>query len=173
MALRKAKSSSPDKVEQNMTPMIDIVFQLLTFFLMSFKIATAEGDFNIKMPLGQSSGLPQDDLPPIKLRLTADAAGNLNGLTYNGQRLVARTDAKGQPDFGYGDLHARILSYVGNDRGPNGPGSKAEVELDCDYGLRYEYVVRAITAVSGYRDSNGNVIKLMEKVKFAQPRKAG
>ena len=43
--------SGPAKVEQNMTPMIDIVFQLLTFFIMTLKIATQEGDFNIKMPL--------------------------------------------------------------------------------------------------------------------------
>ena len=38
------------KVPIDMTPMIDIVFQLLTFFVMTLKIATSEGDFNIKMP---------------------------------------------------------------------------------------------------------------------------
>ncbi len=34
-----------------MTPMIDIVFLLLVFFLFSFKIVVQEGDFNIRMPV--------------------------------------------------------------------------------------------------------------------------
>ncbi len=39
-----------DKVEMQMTPMIDIVFQLNIFFLFTFKIVLPEGDFNIRMP---------------------------------------------------------------------------------------------------------------------------
>ena len=34
----------------SMTPMIDIVFQLLVFFVMTYKVTVMEGDFNIKMP---------------------------------------------------------------------------------------------------------------------------
>ena len=48
----------------------------------------------------------------------------------------------------------------------------AEVELDCDYDLRYEHVISAITAVSGFVDDGGNVVKLVEKIKFAPPRTA-
>ena len=43
------------KVELQMTPMIDIVFQLLIFFIITFKIVAPEGDFNIKMPLAAPS----------------------------------------------------------------------------------------------------------------------
>ncbi|OYV83264.1 MAG: hypothetical protein B7Z73_16265, partial [Planctomycetia bacterium 21-64-5] len=73
MKIRKSAASGSDKVEMQMTPMIDVVFQLLTFFVMSFKIVSQEGDFNIKMPLAAAgpSQEPQD-LPPIKLRLTAN-----------------------------------------------------------------------------------------------------
>jgi biopolymer transport protein ExbD len=46
----KMRKNTEAKVEQNMTAMIDVVFQLLTFFVMSFKVAAMEGDFNIKMP---------------------------------------------------------------------------------------------------------------------------
>src|SRR5487761_1493147 len=38
MKIRKSAASGNDKVEMQMTPMIDIVFQLLAFFVMSFKI---------------------------------------------------------------------------------------------------------------------------------------
>ena len=50
--------------------------------------------------------------------------------------------------------------------GDDGP----EIEIDTDYNLRYEYVIRAITAVSGYKDGN-EVVKLIEKIKFAKPRR--
>ena len=39
------------KNQLNMTSMIDIVFLLLVFFVMTFKIVELEGDFSIRMPL--------------------------------------------------------------------------------------------------------------------------
>jgi hypothetical protein len=50
--------------------------------------------------------------------------------------------------------------------GEDGP----EIEIDTDYNLRYEYVIRSITAVSGYKDGN-EIVKLIEKIKFAKPRR--
>ena len=38
-----------------MTSMIDIVFLLLVFFVMTFKIVELEGDFSVRMPLAGSS----------------------------------------------------------------------------------------------------------------------
>jgi len=49
----------------------------------------------------------------------------------------------------------------------------AEVEFDCDYNLRYENVIAAVSAVSGYRTESGEVVKLVEKIKFAAPRPGG
>jgi biopolymer transport protein ExbD len=48
----KFKSRSNEKVEMQLTSMIDIIFLLLIFFVMTFKIAAQEGDFNIRMPIG-------------------------------------------------------------------------------------------------------------------------
>ncbi|NBP80347.1 hypothetical protein EBU58_06445, partial [bacterium] len=42
----RAESGLADKIDINMTPMIDIVFQLLAFFIMSLKIVQPEGDFD-------------------------------------------------------------------------------------------------------------------------------
>lgn len=39
-----------------MTPMIDVVFQLLIFFMLTLKIVTQEWNFDIHMPLGEASG---------------------------------------------------------------------------------------------------------------------
>ena len=41
--------SEPEEIKINMTAMIDIVFQLLVVFIMTFKVVAMEGDFNIKL----------------------------------------------------------------------------------------------------------------------------
>jgi biopolymer transport protein ExbD len=162
MKIRKSAAAGSDKVEMQMTPMIDIVFQLLTFFLMSFKIATQEGDFNIKMPMA-SAASPSSDvpLPPIKVRLQADSQGNLASIKLGDNPATTSFDV----------LHKQIMNIVGTDTGPNSLASQAEVELDCDYNLRYANAVSAITAISGYLDpATGTVVKLIEKLKFAPPK---
>lgn len=157
MKIRGKKSD--DKIELMMTPMIDIVFQLLVFFVMTFKIVSPEGDFNIKMPIAApSQGIPDDTFPPLTIRLVADANGNLETMAL-GQRPVG--------DFE--QLRREIRGLVGDDAGPGSAASEQEVELDCDYNLKFENVINTITAVSGYIEG-GRVIKLIEKIKFAPPR---
>ncbi|MFV2066961.1 MAG: ExbD/TolR family protein [Pirellulales bacterium] len=153
----------PEEIHLQMTPMIDIVFQLLVFFIMTFKIVLPEGDFNIKMPLAAPrEGIPDDfELPPLQLRMASDDGGELAALRLNDQPLA-----------GFGVLHLQIINLVGGDRGPGDVAASAEVELDCDYDLKYKYVIDAITAISGYVTPENHVVKLIEKIKFAPPRKA-
>ncbi|MHB8900441.1 MAG: ExbD/TolR family protein [Thermoguttaceae bacterium] len=142
-----------------MTPMIDCVFQLLIFFLLSFKIAAPEGDFNIKMPAQAAAGVPDSAaLPPIKIRITAAENGKIAGIKFADVSVNNLSD-----------LRTKVRQIVGDAPGP-GALESTEIEFDCDYNLRYEYVVQAMTAVSGYiRD--GQVIKLVEKIKFTPPKK--
>ncbi len=150
-----------EKVELQMTAMIDVVFQLLIFFILTFKITTPEGDFNIKMPLGKSSPQLAEEipLPPLIVRLEAGSDGRLASISLDNRKLK-----------GFDELHNVVLSRVG-DAGPSA-AAEIEVELDCDFELRYEFVVEAITAVSGKVEGN-NILPLVQKIKFANPRKAG
>jgi biopolymer transport protein ExbD len=168
MRVRNIQRGTSEDVELQMTPMIDIVFQLLVFFVMTFKIAMPEGDFNIKMPLAApSEGIPEpDQLPPIKVRMTARSNGTLGQIQFGNRPL-----GSGPKSFDL--LRQRIIDLVGKEPGPSTLES-TEVELDCDYNLRYEFVVEAITAVSGYVDKDtGGVVKVIEKIKFAPPRPPG
>ena len=149
-----------------MTAMIDVVFQLLTFFVMSFKVAANEGDFSIKMPLTAASKTAQMDeaeVPPLKLRMNANEKGELVRMKLNSTDL---------PAAGWEALRGRVLDLVGKSSPGSGAGG-AEVELDCDYNLKYNYVIDAITAVSGYPNGSGGFVKLVEKVKFSAPRGGG
>ena len=165
MKVRNVASNKDDKIEIQMTPMIDIVFQLLVFFIMTFKIVAQEGDFNIKMPLSEpSEGLPDEDkLPPMKVRLRATDSGQLAQISLN--------DTSFGVDFS--KLHAYIIGLIGDQRGPGSAQDTAEIELDCDYGLHYENVIKTVTAVSGYINDEGDIVKLVEKIKFAPPRPPG
>ncbi len=159
MKIRHTTSSGQARVEIPMTPMIDIVFQLLVFFIMTFKIGALEGDFNIKMPLAAQAGQPDPtQIPPMKLYLTADTQGRLQyPFVLNEQAFNS-----------FDELAVYVADLIGDERGPGSVQESAEVELHCDYNLRYEYVVEAIDSVSGRIDpATGSVIKLVEKIKFA------
>lgn len=148
-----------EKVPLDMTPMIDVVFQLLIFFVMTLRIVEAEGDFQIRMPHARAlPGIPQIPLPPIKLRLEGDSNGDLVGIQLNHSQLV---------DFAA--LHAKVQELVEavGDATQSGP---IELEIDSDPDLRYAYVVAAITAVSGSRDDLGVVVPMIERINFAPPR---
>ncbi len=144
----------------NMTSMIDIVFLLLVFFVMTFKIVELEGDFSVRMPLAGSDSVTMDptDLP-LKLRLRADENGKLTSMSLN--EIDLGTD--------FNQLRVNVVELIEGTapvEGEDGP----EIEIDTDYNLRYEYVISSITAVSGFKDGN-EVVKLIEKIKFAKPRR--
>src|SRR5438132_3138842 len=149
MPIAIKKRGLPDKIPIDMTPMIDIVFQLLSFFCMTLRVSAAEGDFNIRMPLAaMSAGLPDpNQLPPMKVRMRADAGGNLVELTLNDRAFTGVDRFKA--------LHQYIAALVGE----GNLAASAEVEIDCDFNLKYEYVIEAITAVSGTLGPDGQIIK--------------
>ncbi len=168
MKFRHIGKSAEAKIELQMTPMIDVVFQLLVFFLFTFRIATQEGDFNIQMPLATAAAVQTLDTSPpftLQVRLRADAGGTLlgtGGIVVNDERAFDNFD----------QLHAYVIGVIGGHE----PSAKAdaEVELDCDYNLHYEYIIDAITAVSGYVDrATGQIERLVEKIKFTPPQPPG
>ena len=157
----KRTSDLPDRISIDMTPMIDVVFQLISFFMFSLKVVAPEGDFDIRMPISAAAAAIPDDqqVPPVRVKLSAGPDGGLASISMNGTPVV---------DFD--DLRRRIIGIVGADSGPNSLAEKTEVELDCDYGLTYVNVVKAITAVSG-RVEDGRVVELIRKIKFTPPKK--
>jgi biopolymer transport protein ExbD len=161
MKIRHTGGGAPDKVELNMTPMIDVVFQLLAFFMFTLRISAVEGNFDIKMPADARAAVDMPDaMPAIKVRLAARPDGSLGQLLYNGKPLR---------DFAA--LRSQIVAFVGNDQAIK---ESAEVEIDADYHLHYKYVMDTITHVSGYITDDGQTrVNLIEKIKFTPPNPAG
>jgi len=159
------QTTDVEKIEPQMAPMIDVVFQLLIFFMLTLKVVEAEGDFNINMPIGAPSQASSDlTLPDIKVKLRANADGSLSQLSL-GQRNLGR-------DAGvFRRLNNEILKMIGH---PGNPLTKdMEVEIDADYDLQYQYVIQAVSACTGRLGKNGAIIRYVEKIKFAPPKTKG
>ena len=159
MAVRIKKGGLSDKIPIDMTPMIDIVFQLLIFFCLTLKIATAEGDFNIKMPLAREDQptIDPDAAQRFVLEMRADESGRLTELRMAGQSFTGGDEER----------WTQLRQFVAGQIGGGSLDEAPEVTIDCDRHLKYDYVIRAITAISGDVGEGGRIIRLIEKINFA------
>jgi biopolymer transport protein ExbD len=145
-------TTGESKVEIQMTPMLDMIFQLLVFFILTFKPVIDEGQFGVNVSslsmsgaaalptvvpgMGDESGVDASDIqfvPPLRVRLVADPTRNLatNGIILGDRPLQSldyllfelRTLVRGSPD-------------------------DFEVVIEADAKLRYEHVMQAVNAIS-------------------------
>jgi len=156
----KMSVSEPEEIKINMTAMIDIVFQLLVFFIMTFKVVAMEGDFNIKMPLASESADSLDEELPdlITVRLEAGENGNISSIIVDDSETLR--EATMFPDLT--NIVEERLAAEGNPV----QNYEREVEFDIDYNLKYSYAVKATSAVSRRALPDGKVKPLLKKVKF-------
>lgn len=152
MKFRKFRSTTGDaKVEIQMTPMLDMIFQLLIFFILTFKPIVDEGQFGVNMSSlpGGTSALPPmvpgmgDDtgemtkdiqfIPPLRIRLIGGPDGHL---APGGVKLGDR------PLQSMEYLLFELRSMV------RGSPDDFEVVIEADSKLHYQYVVQAVNAIS-------------------------
>lgn len=165
----KLETTEPEEIRLEMTSMIDIVFQLLVFFIMTFKVVVMEGDFSIKMPLGTSDAQAsmEEDLPEvIHVRLVAGENGGIAGIFVEDEELPKENV--------FGELTNRIDARLGAS-GDAENETETELEFDIDRDLHYSFTVQAIEAVSGKVDKvdGKKVTKLIEKIKFKDNSEIG
>lgn len=83
---RKAESASAESVSPDMTPLIDVCFLLITFFVMLMTIAKDEAAQRIKLPLAPSAEVLEDDKIPDSLNMNVayvDPSDPYNGNSNN------------------------------------------------------------------------------------------
>ncbi len=89
-----AKLSQDVKAEPNLTPILDMVFQLITFFLLVINFKSAEMDLSLKLPVVGSARPVETHGQRGLLVLNIDDAGNLKV---------------------YGEVKRDIESYIGGE----------------------------------------------------------
>ena len=87
-----AKKPNNEDVSLDMTPMIDVVFQLIIFFVVTLKMSD-DKDTTIKLEDGKA-GIPltQDELPPSQLTIDVARSGrvSLSNITLSDQMLAQK-----------------------------------------------------------------------------------
>lgn len=147
------------KIEMQMSAMIDIVFQLLIFFMLTLKIIPEEGEFEINMPVGQSNAQAETPNIDFTVRLFADANGNLRDIKVGDKSM-------GGDESAFLRLNNEVKSYAKSGGKFN---DDLEVTLDVDYELNYSNIIKAVANCTGYREGD-RTVKFLEKIKFAAPR---
>lgn len=93
----------------NMTPMIDVVFQLIIFFLVSSHLAKQEVQLKLPLPTARTGqDLVEQNVPRVTVNVMADGALLLAGRRVSAQELTLRLRERLQ-DVGPG-LQVRIRS---------------------------------------------------------------
>ena len=164
MKIAGALAKENQDIKLNMTAMIDVVFQLLVFFILTFKIVALEGDFNVRMPLASSDPPPEqlENLTTlITVKLNAGDSGNISGIEVDNGFETASLNGV--------EMFEELSDFVERTLADNSDPSAeqdVEVEFDIDYNLKYQYTVKAIGNVSGKVLPDGSIKTLVEKIKF-------
>jgi biopolymer transport protein ExbD len=144
---RVKKKPGQDEVQLNLAAMLDMAFQLLTFFILTFKPGPVEGRVDLRMPPPQAIG-PVDQLrpPPGPKVENKNLTPNLNTLTIT---AFAKPDgslaslAVGEAMLGV-DKKLRALSdkLSAIFADPGNPFEQVIVQVSGD--LRYDEVMRVV-----------------------------
>ncbi|HEY4258555.1 MAG TPA: biopolymer transporter ExbD [Schlesneria sp.] len=162
--MKFSQGIAPQKFVIPLAPMINVIFLLLVFSMLSMKIVSPEANFDINLPVtAPSHALSHANGHDIKVGLESDRDGNLTQLTLGGTNL-------GNDEAAFDRLNKEILLLIGR---PGHPQTKdIEVEIDADYECQYQYVVKAISRCTGKFDPQTHqVARYVEKIKFAPPHR--
>ena len=136
MRIRHSGAGKEEQPQQlQMSSMIDVVFLLLIFFVMTFQITAAEGDVEINTATSADSAVDRE--PPRKqvfhVRLLADSTGGLAGIQFDGRRLSTIEQLR--------DVVREIAEAHSDDQ--------LAVQLRSDKQLLYQNTMDAVTAIRG------------------------
>ena len=121
---RIREEAQDDEPEIQMTPMIDIVFQLLIFFMLACRFRTEEGQMHAFLPKNRgmgTAGTPAITLQEVRVKLLWVERGSFRESTHptNGRTLLKVKDIK--------------FPFVTNRFG----------EINPDYQKLYQYICKA------------------------------
>jgi biopolymer transport protein ExbD len=159
------RRSLQDGVELNLAAMLDMAFQLLAFFILTFKPSPVEGEVQLRLPppqpvtrSGQGAGSDSAvfTLPPdvelLVVRVTATADGKIGALVL-GERQVK----------GLGDL-ASILNSLLSDR----VAGFDQIEIQASPGLLYEELMRVMDVCAQQRLADGSRLSKISLVEMPE-----
>ncbi|MFV1994708.1 MAG: ExbD/TolR family protein [Verrucomicrobiales bacterium] len=83
-------TSVPPKAEMHMAPMIDVVFLLLIFFIVTWNYARFETELDVSVPVAEEGGDPQRTVGEIVVNVRKDGEIVLNATVITEDELLQK-----------------------------------------------------------------------------------
>lgn len=136
-----ATLSSEIKAEPNMTPLLDVVFQLITFFMLVFRISGDNYDQRVHLPVaGSARPLEGDPTGTDRIVLNIDGNGRL---LWSGQVLDAESamrEIRTQAQL------VRLNSKIGGKELKEGDPLPTTIVVRADRSLPFSQIYRYISS---------------------------
>jgi biopolymer transport protein ExbD len=167
---RKRKARPQENVELNMAAMLDMAFQLLAFFILTFKPSDVESQIRMRMPPEKSvtqgaSANPNPNPPPdvedsfslpIAININATADGDIARV------VVASREIQRGGEFPIPDqVNAQLASML---KEP----SFDSIQIFADESLQYQYLMQIVDVCAKQTLSTGEP---MAKISIAKSKK--
>lgn len=135
MLIRRREEETP--LELNMTPMIDVIFQLLIFFMCSLHFKSLEGKLASYLPKDKGLRQAPVDLPPveIRIRLTYDEATRRTTCRVGDRTMKDRDETAATVRRWHEEFRARL-----------GPSAKVPARIQADRLVPFQEVVNVLDA---------------------------
>jgi biopolymer transport protein ExbD len=135
LQLRRRRRTRQDKTDMDITPMIDVVFQLLIYFIVA---SSLDAVTSVDLPKARY-GTPVSGTKAVVLVVTGDAGGPSRVLDEKGA-VIAEGDGEQQQEAIAAYVLARLL-------GQEGEEAKETVLIKAERRLKQHHVGRVIEAL--------------------------
>ncbi len=154
---RRETTIEPARMQLNLTSMIDVIFLLLIYFVITASFSADEGILTAKLPegTGKPAEVPKPPERPIRIRLASTSSPNDVRIDLVGLGRSPRT---------FGELHTLLSGMQLNDRNPSGAFKDDNpVIIEPDGHVRWQHVVNAFNAAIRARFTNVSFAQATEQ----------
>jgi biopolymer transport protein ExbD len=153
MSHRKQRRA-PEGVELNLAAMLDMAFQLLTFFILTFRPAPLEAKLELEMP----SARPRE-VAPQSVAADAGLSGFTVSVSATPDGRISQLAVAGTPARDLGDLESRLRTVLGNRQ-----ARFDQVTIVAARGLRYDALMNVLDICARQRLAGGEPLSKVSLV---------
>lgn len=147
-----SRVSPPEQTKSPLTSFVDIVFLLLVFFVLTFRVVPPEGDFAMDWPQSRSG---ESNLSAVRVELRRSASAPEESLItwYDSLDIAA-------PVRSVAALNRRAWQHTqqSSKLSPGISSASLQVVLDVDPRLEYRHTIDALAALSARRQEGRRIV---------------
>ena len=166
MSRHKKRHRGSEAVELNLAAMLDMAFQLLTFFILTFKPSPVEGQINLKLPPPQPVAGAKGAPKAGENEASNDPVQNLNSLiisVFAAPNGRIATMAVGEANVaGTTALDGRLKQVLG----PESGASFDQVILQVGSKLKYDELMKVVDVCTKQTLANGEKLTKLSFVEL-------